>query len=178
MKKLAILIVLALELAVSGCGTTSPPPVINTSTAGLWEAKMFGGTGEASLLGFTTTFVVENNGPLNVTSFAFFNQGSCFTNGLNAQNVSGTANFTTNVGTDQVTGSLNLIVNSVSPVGNVLTLTSPDGGLTGTSNGTTTTAGTLTNGVAVGTWTLTGGQGCAGSGTFVMCQGTSTCTVP
>jgi len=182
MKKLAILLVLALELAVSGCGTTSPRNVINTSTNSLWEAKMFGGTGDASELGFTTTFIVENNGPLNVTTFAFFNQGTCFDNGANVVKVSGSADFTTNTGTDQVTGSLNLTVNSVTPPGNVLTLTSPEGGLTGTSNGTTTTTGTLTNGVAVGSWTLTGpctnGANPAPAGTFVMCQATATCTVP
>jgi hypothetical protein len=63
-------------------------------------------------------------------------------------------------------------------VGNVLTLT---GDLTGTSNGTTSTTGTLSNGVVVGTWTLTGGAGdpsCTGNGDFLMCQGNNTCTAP
>jgi hypothetical protein len=180
MKKLAILLVLALELAVCGCGTTPPATVINTSTNGLWEAKILGGS-EASLLGFTTTFIVENSGPLNVTSFAFFNQGSCFENGLNEENVSGLANFTTTLGTDQVTGTLNLTVKSIAS-GNVLTLSTVDGGLTGTSNGTTGTTGTLSDGVAVGTWTLTGpctnGANPPPSGNFIMCQGTATCTPP
>lgn len=180
MKKLAILMVLALELAVCGCGTTPPNPVITTSINGLWEAKMFGGTGQASELGFTATLIPEESGPLNISTFAFFNQGSCFDNGANVVNVSGKANFTTN-GTDQVTGSLTLIVNSITPPGNVLTLTSPEGGLTGISNGTTTTTGTLTNGVAVGTWTLSNSSNnatCQGAGTFIMCQGTDTCTAP
>lgn len=180
MKKLAILLVLALELAVCGCGTTPPNPVITTSINGLWEARMLGGTGEASELGFTATLIPENSGPLNISTFAFFNQGTCFDNGLNEENVAGRANFTTNPGTDLVTGSLNLTVKSTT-LGNVLTLISPEGGLTGMSNGTTTTTGTLTNGVAVGTWTLTNNNNdaaCQGAGTFVMCQGTATCTVP
>jgi hypothetical protein len=181
MKKLAFLLALALELAVCGCGTTPPNPVITTSINGLWEARMLGGTGEASELGFTTTLIPENSGPLNISSFAFFNQGTCFDNGLNVVNVAGSANFTTNPGTDQVTGSLKLTVNSITPSGNVLTLISPDGGLTGISNGTTTTTGTLTNGVAVGTWTLSNNSNnaaCQGAGSFIMCQGAATCTVP
>jgi hypothetical protein len=69
-------------------------------------------------------------------------------------------------------------VTSATPPGNVLTLT---GNLTGTSNGTTGTTGTLSNGVVEGTWALTGGQGdpsCTGGGSFLMCQGAATCTVP
>ena len=53
------------------------------------------------------------------------------------------------------------------------------GNLTGTSNGTPQVTGTLSNGVVVGTWMLSGGAGdasCADSGNFIMCQGTSPCT--
>jgi predicted transcriptional regulator len=67
-------------------------------------------------------------------------------------------------------------VTSISPAGNTLTMS---GNVTGTSNGTPTTTGILSNGVVVGTWTLSGGAGdssCAGSGNFIMCQGTSTCS--
>ena len=96
----------------------------------------------------------------------------------NGSNESGTATLNTNTGTNQVTGTLDFTVTSVTPAGNTLTLT---GNLTGTSNGTTTTTGTLSNGVVSGTWTLTGGQGDPSctvlKGTFVMCQGTATCTV-
>ena len=180
MKKLAILLVLALELAVGGCGTTPPNPVITTSINGLWEAKMLGGTGEASELGFTATLIPENSGPLNISTFAFFNQGTCFDNGLNEERVTGRADFTTNPGTDLVTGSLNLTVKSTTS-DNVLTLISPEGGLTGMSTGTITTTGTLTNGVAVGTWTLSNNSNnaaCQGTGNFIMCQGTATCSAP
>src|SRR5579862_6025203 len=180
MKKLAILMLLALEFAVSGCGTSSPSTVTNTSATGSWEAQLIGGTGEASKLNFVTEFNVENSGPLDVTGFSFINSSACFANGLNGSTEAGTASFTTTTGTGEVTGQLTFTITSVTPPGNVLTLTSPEGGLTGTSNGTTTTTGTLSGGVAVGSWTLTGGAGdpsCAVlHGTFTMCQATATCT--
>ena len=177
MTKLAILILLALELAVCGCGTTSPSNVTNTSANGSWEAQLIGGTAEASKLNFVTAFNVTdvsgNNESLDITSFAFFNAGTCFAlpvNGVAGSRETGTASFATNTGTDQVTGQLTYTVTSITPPGNVLTLTSYTGGLTGTSSGTTSTTGTLSNGIVVGTWTLTGSSSCTGSGTFTMCQ--------
>ena len=182
MKKLAILMVLALELAVCGCGTSPAPNTVSTSTSGFWEAQLIGGTGSASELNFVTAFNVTNIGPLDVTSFSFINGGACFATGVKGSTEAGTASFTTNTGTDQVTGSLTYTVTSQIPAGNVLTLTTYPDGLTGTSNGTTTTTGTLTNGVAVGTWKLTGpctnGANPPPGGTFTMCQGANTCTVP
>jgi len=182
MKKLAILMVLALQLAVSGCGTGPAPNVVNTVTNGYWEAQLIGGTGSASQLNFVTTFNVTNVGPLDVTSFSFINAGACFANGVKGSTEAGTASFTTNTSTGLVTGTLTYTVTSAIPAGNVLTLTSYPDGLTGTSTGTTTTTGTLTNGVAVGSWTLTGpctnGANPSPSGTFTMCQGTATCKVP
>lgn len=175
MKKLAILITLALEIAVCACGTSpNTNPVNNTTTSGNWEAVLTGGTEQASLLNFVVAFNVENSGPLDVTGFGFFNAGACFANGINAQTVSGTASFTTvNAGT--VNGTLNLTINSTTN-SSVLKLT---GNLTGTSNATTTTTGTLTNGVVVGTWALTPGANISGcnqdTGSFVMCQGAATC---
>jgi hypothetical protein len=181
MKKLAILMLLALELAVAGCGTTTPTTT-NTLTNGNWEAQLTGGTGEASKLNFITAFGVVNSGPLSDITLAFINQGACFALPVNGPNTTenGTASFTTNTATDQVTGTLTYTVKS-NLSANQLVLTSYPNGLTGTSNGTTTTTGTLTNGVVVGTWALTGGSGdptCAGTGTFLMCQGTNTCVAP
>lgn len=170
MKKLAVLMVLALELAVCGCGTTPPSTVTNTQTIGNWEAQMIGGTGAASQLNFVTSFNVTNGGPLSDVAVGFYNAGACFATGENVQNGSGTASFTTNQSTEQVTGSLTFMVTSIIPSGNVLTLTSYPDGLTGTSNGTSSTTGTLTNGIVVGTWTLTGSSSCTANGTFTMCQ--------
>jgi hypothetical protein len=176
MKKLAILIVLALQLAVSGCGSSNNTSTeTNTSTTGNWEAQLIGGTQQASQINFVVAFSVTNSGPLDITGFSFINAGSCFANGVNGSTETGNANFTT-ASTGAVTGTLNLTVNSTTPAGNSLTLT---GDLTGTSSATAGTAGTLSNGIVIGTWMLTGGQGdpsCTGSGTFVMCQGKNTCS--
>jgi hypothetical protein len=170
MKKLAFLTLLALACAVSSCGNSTPTNGTNTSTSGNWLAQLTGGTGQASELNFVTAFSVTNSGPLNVTGFGFFNTGACFATGLNMENESGSAAFTTS-STNQVTGTLSFTVNSINPPGNTLTMT---GNLTGTSNGTTTTTGTLSNGVVAGTWTLTGDSSCTGgaqvSGNVIMCQ--------
>jgi hypothetical protein len=185
MKKLAILIVLALPLAISGCGsTTLANTPTNTTTNGNWEAKLTGGTGAASELNFVTSFTVTDNGTgtnlgLDITGFSFINAGTCFANGIDGSSEIGTATFSTATGTDQVTGQLSYTITSIVPPGNVLTLSSYQDGLTGTSsNGTSSTTGTLANGVVVGNWALTGGTGCTGSGTFLMCEGTNTCTAP
>jgi len=181
MKKLA-LIVLALELAVCGCGNSSPTATPNTQTTGNWEAFLTGGTAQASLLNFIVSFSVKNSGPLDFNSspaISFFNQGACFGTNVNDETLNGTATLNTaNAGT--VTGTFLLNVISTTN-GNALALT---GTLTGNSNGTTTTTGNLTNGVVVGQWTLTGGAGdpsCSvPSGTFVMCQNPTggTCPAP
>lgn len=168
MKKL-FLIVLALELAVCGCGNSGPTANNNTQTSGNWEAFLLGGTNQASLLNFVVAFNVKNSGPLDFQGFSFFNDGACFSNGTDQETENGSALLNTaNAGT--VTGTLNLNILSATN-GNTLSLS---GTLTGTSNGTTTSTGNLTNGVVVGTWTLTGGSGdpsCSvPTGTFTMCQ--------
>ena len=177
MKSLAILVVLALELAVCGCGNNVPNTVTQTQTSGNWEAQLIDGTGQTTLLNFIVAFNVTNNGPLDITGFAFFNQGACFATGLNQEGYSGTASFTTN-NAGQVNGTLSMTITS-NTTGSVLTLQT--GQLTGTSNGTTTTTGTLSNGVVVGQWSLapgTNANGCTGAttGTYIMCQGKNTCT--
>ncbi|MGA2099940.1 MAG: hypothetical protein ABSG34_02500 [Candidatus Sulfotelmatobacter sp.] len=180
MKKLALM-VLVLELAVCGCGNNTRSTTVTTSTSGNWEAQMIGGMGPG--LNFVTSFTVTSTTgftpqPLDITGFGFFNEGACFSTGNDAETETGTATLNT-AGSGAVTGGLTFTVNSTTIPGNVLTLTSVNG-LTGTSNGTTSTTGTLTNGIVVGTWSLTStsNSSCAGSGTFIMCQGTSTCTPP
>lgn len=175
MKKFALVALLAVELAVCGCGTSGAPSTItNTQATGNWEAQLTGGTEQASLLNFVTTFTVTNSGPLDIIGFGFFNSGACFSTGANAETENGSASFTTS-STNSVTGTLDLTITSAN-TGASLALT---GDLTGTSNGTTTTTGKLSNGVVVGTWSLTpGNSACTGtaSGTFIMCQDKATCT--
>lgn len=181
MKKLAILLAVALEVAVCGCATNNvnqSPTINTTANSGFWEAQLTGGTGQASLLNFNVSFSVNTTGPLDVTGFAFFNQGSCFSTVANSETISGNTTFSTaNNGT--VTGPFTLTIKSTTN-SNSLGLT---GTLTGTSNGTTSTTGTLSNGVVIGKWTLNstdsdcnGGASTAPSGNFVMCQGAATCS--
>ncbi len=72
MKKLALVALLALEFAVSGCGTSgAPSTTTNTEATGNWEAQLTGGTDQASLLNFVTTFTVTNSGPLDISGLWF-----------------------------------------------------------------------------------------------------------
>lgn len=182
MKKVVILLVMALEFAVCGCSYNTPRTSPLTQTAGNWEAQLVTPAGgQASLLNFVVGMSVISGGGMDITGFAFFNQGACFSTGLTAQTETGNASFTTNVSTGLVTGDLTLTITSTTN-GSVLKLTTYPNGLTGTSNGTLTSTGTLSNGVAVGTWTLTPGSSATGctaqTGTFIMCQGAATCTPP
>jgi hypothetical protein len=181
MKKFAILSMLALELAVLGCANNTPNQELHTITNATWEATLSGGLAQASLMNFTTTFQVEDAGPLDITAFSFFNSGACFGTNITDHDEAGTATLTVN-SLNQVTGTLTYTITSRLN-GNVLTLTSPSGDLTGNSNGAPGVLGTLSNGVAIGTWTLTSADptcipNSPVSGTFLMCQGATTCTPP
>ncbi|HME33729.1 MAG TPA: hypothetical protein VKF84_00730 [Candidatus Sulfotelmatobacter sp.] len=187
MKKLAILALLGLNLAVSGCGSkTLNTTLTNTTASGNWEAHVNGGLGETSKLDFVTAFSVTDNGSgtnlsLDITGFNFFNAGSCFTNTLVDNSEAGVTTFSTITGTDQVIGKMTYKIGSNVPPGSVLTLTSYANGFTGTSTATQNTTGTLSNGVVVGTWMLQNNSSnpdCTGSGTFIMCQAAATCTAP
>jgi len=190
MKKVGVLALLALGGALCGCGT-APNNNITTTAGGEWEAGLSGGGVLGSQLGFVTGFNVTDttgvaNEPLDITSFGVLNAQGCFPTGQDSNNgnvQSGVATLTTN-SSGQVSGSMTYTITA--PTGNILTLsTSPNGGVSGTSNGTPTTTGTLSNGVVWGTWTLqSSNTSCIGdaaspiTGNFVMCQGAATCTVP
>jgi hypothetical protein len=171
MKKLAILILVGVGLAVLGCGHSNIAPVTQTSTGGNWEAQLIGGRGDASLLNFVTVFTVTNtNGgspePLSITAFGFINLGACFV----TQTPSGSADLITST-TNQVTGTLTYTIQSITPPGNTLTLNGTS--ITGTANN-----GALTGGVVTGSWTLTNtnnNNDCAGAGNFTLCQNAATC---
>lgn len=192
MKKLALL-VLALELAVCGCGNNTPTNTITTSAGGNWEAQLLGAQFPAGQLNFVTTFKVTSTiagtaQPLDISGVSFFNSQGCFAGGLNSETATGSATLNTASG-GTVSGSMTLTITSVgtptTQAGNVLTLDTTNGGVSGNSNGTTSTTGTLTNGVVWGTWTLqssdqacNGGGSTAPTGTFIMCQGKNSCTIP
>jgi hypothetical protein len=156
MKKFAVLVLLACALALCGCGSSTPTSSQNaqTVTSGLWGAVLAGGEGDASgaVLGFITNFTVNSDGSLNITQFSFntnpagMNSQPCFV----TEAVSGTSSLTTTTG-NEVEGSITYVVTSTSPAGNTLTLT-----------------GSEEANVITGGWTLTGGTGCTGKGTFTM----------
>jgi hypothetical protein len=194
MKKLAILMLLALELAVSGCGSSpKSTQAITTNSNSFWEATFTGqgaAADTATELTFNTQFPVSDvlgaQEPLTITTLNFINasSNSCFSVDRDTSTAGGNYQFNTSTSTDQVTGSLTLTVTATTPPGNVLTLNSyQPSGFTGISNGNINgTTGTLSDGVVVGTWTLTGSASCGGStgitGTFLMCQGATTCSPP
>ena len=166
MKKLAILALLALEFAVAGCGKTATNAAENPTTSinGTWAAILSGGDGQAGVLNFVTQFNVgTSGGTLDITSFSFLTSGPCFTNVSNLTE-SGSASLNTS-STNEVTGTLNFTVSG----GSTLSLDGTT--VTGTSNN-----GALSGGAVSGTWTLSGSTGCSGSGTFILCQGKTTCS--
>jgi hypothetical protein len=166
MKKLAILGLLALELAVSGCGKSNTTTT-TAAAGGIWQATLTGGAGDAGALDFITSFTVNGDNSLSVASVVFLtnNPGACFVSGSSG---SGTLDITSGTNTT-VTGTFNFTVTSGTPSGNTLTLsTGSTGAVTGTLNGSTLTGGSITGG-----WTLTGGAGspdCTGSGSFTLKQ--------
>jgi len=185
MKKVAFPILLGLAVAISSCGTGTPSTTVTTTTSGYWEARLLGGTGAASQLNFVTQFsVTTTNGgssePLDITpGYGFINATGCFIPSTSQQE-SGTATLSTNT-SNQVSGSMTYNVASGNPSGNLLTLTTgSNGGVSGTASGVPGVTGSLTNGVVWGTWALSSSSSsnCVGSGTFVMCQGNATCTIP
>jgi hypothetical protein len=148
MKRLAIVALLAFELMISGCGSTTKT-VTQTAASGTWQAAITGGVGEASALNFITSYTVNGDNSLSIATLQFLTTGagSCFESGATA---SGTATLTTD-SANLTTGPVTFIVQSGTPAGNTLTL-----------------SGTESNTTITGTWTLTGGTGCTGQGDFTM----------
>jgi hypothetical protein len=160
MKKLAVLLLLACELTVGGCGTTvTSASNAATVTSGLWGAILTGGSAQASgaVLGFITNFTVNGDGSLSITQFTFntdtntTSSAGCFV----SQTESGTSSLTTNTA-NTIVGSITYVVTSTSPSGNTLTLTGNTGA--GAANSFT------------GNWTLTGSTNCTGAGSFTMAK--------
>jgi hypothetical protein len=142
MKKLSVAWLVALVLALVGCGSNGSKGNIN----GNWTAIL-----SDTNFSFSTSVVVNNDGTLSVDQFSFSTNGPCFVSG---ETESGSFAFAGDFN-GNLTGQFNFKVQSGSPSGNTLTLT-------GTVNG---------NSIA-GNWSLTGGNpsGCQGSGTFTMAR--------
>lgn len=155
MRNLAIVAFLALELMVTGCGSSSSSTSSSTQSAnGIWESALVGSDVGVGVFNFTTSFTVGGGGSLSVSYLSFLTTGPCFP--LTGSSTSGSFDVTS-------TGS--------PPAANV-TFTVQSGGnslsMTGTATGTSDSSGNVTWTSITGTWTLTGGTGCAGGGTFTM----------
>jgi hypothetical protein len=143
MKQCAVIALLLVSLALAGCGASNHSPgTIN----GGWNATLTD-TDNTTVFSFGLSLLVSGDGTLSISNFNFTTNSPCFVSGgTETGSFALSGDFNGNV-----TGKFNFVVQSGSPVGNTLTLS-------GTANG-----GTIS-----GTWTLTGGTGCTGSGIFTM----------
>ena len=143
MKQFAAVLVLAVCLIAAGCGSSSSNPA---NINGTWNASLTD-SGNNTVFNFGTSLVVNGDGSLSVTNFSFSTNSPCFVSGETESGsfvVSGNFN-------GKVNGTFNFAVQSGSPAGNTLKLS-------GMASGNTIS----------GTWQLTGGTGCTGSGNFTM----------
>ena len=143
MKRLAKAMLLMVCLTLVGCGLGSSD---SSNINGTWNATLID-TNDTTVFSFGTSLVVNNNGSLSITNFNFTTNSPCFvSSGTESGSFTLSGDFNGNVN-----GKFGFVVQSSSPIGNTLTLS-------GTANGNTIS----------GNWTLTGGTGCTGSGSFTM----------
>jgi hypothetical protein len=154
MRNLALVGLLALELMVTGCGSSHSTTSTTQSANGIWESALVGSDVGTGVFNFTTTFTVGGDGSLSVTYFSFLTTGPCFP--LTGDSTSGSFNVTSTGTTPAATFTF-----SVQSGGNNLSLK-------GTATGTSDSSGNVTWTSITGSWGLTGGTGCAGSGSFTM----------
>lgn len=142
MRRFAVAALLVLGLILAGCGSSNNSGNIN----GTWNATLLD-SNNTTAFSFGTSLAVNSGGSLTVTNFNFTTNSPCFVSGeTESGSFSLSGNFMGNV-----TGSFGLTVASGNPSGNMLKL-----------------SGTATGNTITGTWTLTGGTGCTGSGAFTM----------
>ena len=143
MKHFALAALLIASLTLIGCASNSNPANIN----GTWNATLMSNGNGSPVFTFGTSLSVNGDGSLTVSNFSFSTNSPCFVSG---ETESGSFTLSGNFN-GQVNGKFGFTVLSGSPAGNTLTL-----------------SGTAAGNNISGTWTLTGGTGCTGSGTFTM----------
>lgn len=141
MKQFAVALLLAVGLTLVGCGSNSSTP---GNINGTWNATLID-SNNTTVFSFGTSLVVNGDGTLSITNFTFNSNSPCFVSG---QTESGSFTLMGNFN-GQVNGKFGFVVQSGSPAGNTLTL-----------------SGMATGNLISGTWSLTGGTGCTGSGSF------------
>jgi hypothetical protein len=147
MKPIGIAALLSAALMLGGCGggnSSSNAATVN----GNWNASLMSSASSSPIFAFTTNLTESSGTSLSVTHFTFTTTSPCFAGGETETGgfvLSG--NFNGNV-----TGALQMTVQSGTPGGNTLTL-----------------QGQVNNNAISGTWVLSGvTTGCTGSGNFTM----------
>ncbi len=147
MKHFALAALLAIGLVLVGCGANNSSNGSNPATFnGTWTATLLD-INKTTVFSFGTSLAVNGDGSLTISNFQFNSNSPCL---VSSETESGSFALMGNLN-GQVNGRFQFTVQSGTPSGNVLTLS-------GTANGNTVS----------GTWTLTGGSGCTGSGNFTM----------
>lgn len=143
MQKLAVGMLLGMELVLVGCGMSNGS---SGNINGNWTATLTD-TNNNPALSFTTSIAQSGDGSLSISNLQFSTSSPCFVSGETATGAfSRGGNFNGNV-----SGTFGMNVKSGSPGGNTLTLN-----------------GTMTENSISGNWTLMGSSGCTGSGHFTM----------
>jgi hypothetical protein len=140
-KSLGLMILLLLALLTTGCGSSSNSNSGNIN--GTWTASLTN-PDNSPAFAFTTNFTEASGGSISITNFTFTSNGSCF------------PGTTTETGTFGLSGNSN---------GNVTGTFGMNISSTGTTN-QLALQGTVNGNAITGKWTLTGGTGCSGNGTF------------
>ncbi len=143
-KKIGMVAMLALGMTLAGCGYGSH----NGTVSGNWTATLITPPGGTPVFAFSTALTQSSGGALTFTNFTFTTAGTCFATGpfTETGSVSLSGNYNGNV-----TGSFASTISTMFPAG---------------TNNMLTLMGTVAGNTITGTWTLTGGTGCAGNGNF------------
>jgi len=146
-KPTAVIAVLALVVAMAGCGSNNGS---NTNVNGNWSATLLNSSDGSSAFSFTTTLNEASQGNVTVTNFKFTSTGSCFVDGQTTQS----GNFTLSGDfSGNVKGTFGMTVSSLPS--------------SGTQSQLVLQGGVGPNNTVTGTWTLSGSSACTGNGTFV-----------
>ena len=143
MKNFAVVLLLAMGMALVGCGSSSNN---SGNVNGNWTAALQDANG-IPVFAFTTSLTATGSGSTVTVSNLNFTTNSCSFNAATE-----TASFVLSGNFNgSVTGSFQLAVASGGP-----------------SNDTLTLNGTVNGNKITGSWTVTGTTNCAASGTFTM----------
>jgi predicted lipoprotein with Yx(FWY)xxD motif len=145
-RRIGMIVFLAMGLAMAGCGYGGPG---SGNINGSWTASLTNADGSIAYQ-FSATFTQDTDGALGVSNFTFTSAGPCFASDQTSE--TGTFNFMGNLN-GKVTGSFGLTVTPMFP---------------GATNSVLTLNGTVNGNTISGIWTLGGGAGCRGSGTFII----------